>query len=172
MGSVKEKFYLHDSVVDHWAKKIGPGAFMLLCFYYRKANDKSQSWYPIPRIADILGCSDRSIQTYNETLESHGLIAIGRKHRNVHLITIRPQQILRGSSDQTAEFSDNNENFSDEASNNCRPSTTQEVDTRSTINEENFDYTNPPPVTDEDRNAAARGIDEMRRQLSGKFGMK
>lgn len=77
----KENYFIIPKELERYLSLISTRALNLYLYYcFKSKNETGESWYAIKTIAEELGTSPRSINTWNSTLEEAGLIVRDRDH--------------------------------------------------------------------------------------------
>jgi DNA-binding transcriptional ArsR family regulator len=94
-SSVGGWFPIDNRVMDHHGKVIGVYAIGVYAYLARCANNRQEAWPSIPKIAECLSVSERSVMRAIDALESHKLIRVTRsrdgKTANRYKL-VRPQR--------------------------------------------------------------------------------
>jgi len=77
----KENYFIIPKELERYLSLISTRALNLYLYYcFKSRNETGESWYAIKSIAEDLGASSRSINTWNSTLEEAGLIVRDHGH--------------------------------------------------------------------------------------------
>lgn len=89
---LSEPFFMVPSEIRHYVSSIKSKAISLYLYYcYRANNNSGKSWASVERTAEDLGISTKSVNNWNNELESLGLItriSEGRSSKTTYLLPI------------------------------------------------------------------------------------